>query len=291
MRRDFTIMLGFFLFASSRVCSNHDFESIKSEISHYQNLIHENAGEKSALLVKLSGLYLKDQDLEKAIWTYLEALKELNCLADEGVEDPIYQQALDLYLDHSKGNAQVISEKIISEYAPKLEKHPDSYLLGYIVAFAYANLGKFENFFKLFYNSYQHAPNHYLAHKALSILHVKLFEKSKTPEERDFQREAIVEHLGLAIQKYPNDDTLYKLSIAFSKEEQKLNMIRSALNKIIDSHIILSRTDIPFYVAQAVEAKDFALAQRFIDKMRSIYQKSRVIDNAQEYLNKHKEKH
>lgn len=291
MRRDFTIMLGSFLFASSCLFSRNDFDSIKSEISYYRNLILENTEEKSALLVRLSSLYLKDQDLEKAIQTYLEALKELNSLANEGEEDPFYQQALALYLDHSKGNAQLISEKIISEFAPKLEKHPESYLLGYIVASAYANLGKFDNFFNLFYRSYQHASNHYLAHKALAILHVKLFEKSKTTEERDRQREAIIEHLGLAIQKYSNDDTLYKLSIAFSKEEQKLSIIQSALNKIIDSHIILPRTDIPFYVAQAVEAKDYTLAQRFIDKMRSIYHKSRVIDNAQEYLNKHKEKH
>ena len=246
--------------------------------------------EKGPILTRIAKLYWKDQEQEKAFQTFLLALEEKSTDKEytlSSSEKQIYEEALKIYLDHTLGSPLKIANKILSHYSAHTKENP---LLGFIVAAAYANQGKFESFFDTFYPAYLICPDHYLAHKAKSILHIKLYERARSAKEREEQRQEIMLHLGRAIQKYPQDESLYKLQIIFASDCNKGKVLEASLNKIIDDNIIIARSDLSFYVAEAVEAKNFPLAQKFIDKARDWYQYSRVVNSAQDYLDKHKNK-
>lgn len=261
-------------------------EEIKQEIILCQKNI-EKQPHKGPLLAKLAILYLKDQNQEQAFITFLQALQESEkgkiqtSLEDES----FYREALQVYLDHSTGSPQMNAQKILTDYSGVMTKHPQAFLLGFIVSAAYANLGKYEDFMQLFYTCYQKDPDHYLAHKTQSVLYAKLYERAPNGEAREKYRLVLLEHLDLAIQRFPTDDSLYKLQLSFVSENKKAEMVLVTLNKIIHENIIIPRGDISFYVAKAVEANQLPLAQKFVDKAREWYQYSRVVSNAQAYLN------
>jgi hypothetical protein len=279
--------------ASEQLQKALDEGDYKTAIHAYQQQLEQSPlEEKGWLLKKLAIIKFKDQEQEKAFQIFLEALE----IAPDNSpacsltpdEEALYQKALSVYLDHNNGSPQIISEKIYRIYEPVLMQQPHLHLLAYLVASACANLGKYEEFFNLFYDSYCFYPNHYLAYKTKAILHIKLLERARTATERETQRWAIFQDLSKAIEKQPTDDSLYKMLIVFSPEEKKNYLLCDSLNKIIDGNMIIPRADMSFYVQKAVDAKEYALAQRFIDKAREWYRYSRVIDSAQQYLDAHK---
>ena len=123
-----------------------------------------------------------------------------------------------------------------------------------------------------------------MAYRTKAILHIKLFEKARTSQEKAEQRQKILENLRLAEGVYPQDTSLYKLQITFSSDADKLKALQSSLQKIMSENMIVPRTDILFYVSEALEAKDKKLAQQFLDKAKEWYQVSRMIDTAQEMI-------
>lgn len=267
--------------------ANGDF---KESIKHYQTLIEsapkENLGD---LKQKLAKAYYKDQNQEEAFQTFLDALdaaqvsKQEPFISDE--EQQLYQKGLDIYFDLNGGSPHEIAAKINATYRDVYDKNPNYYLIGYLLATADANLGQFNEFFDLFYRSYIHFPDHFLAYKAKAILHIKLFERGYAGQEKEKERQYVLENLHLAGEKNPGDISLYKLIILFSIDQQKANAVVSYLNKIIGRNMIISRPDIVFYVQQAVLVNQLELAQKFIDKAAEWYQYSRVINSAQDYLN------
>lgn len=267
------------------ICDEVDY---KKEITICQKQIDEAISTgKGDLLKKLSVLYYKDQNQEKAFQTFLEALemaeqKKLNTKTE--CEEKLYNEALILYFKKNEGSAEDIAEKICEQYSDVIKDYPDMHLLAYLIAIAYANLNQYEEFFNIFYDAYCFCSDHFLAYKTKAILHIKLFERARTEAERRYQQGAVCRNLELAMSKETKDDTLYKLLINFSSQEKKQATVRHCLNKILDANMIIPRSDILFFVQEAVHVQEKALAQRFLKKAHEWYPQSRIVNAAQAYL-------
>ncbi len=264
----------------------------KEAILFYQEQL-KNAplSSQGELYKKIAIASYKDQLQAEAFQAFLLSLDLAQRKSSPPVSDAeqkVYNQALKLYLDHSSLQAHETAIQIKKLCDPIFVEHPDYYLIGFLIASAEANLGHFQEFFNLFYQSYQFHPDHYLAYKTKAILHIKLFERAREDSERDSQREKIFQNTLKAIEKNPQDETLYKLMIVYAKEKDKGAAVSLYLNKIIYNNIIIPRADVAFYVQQAVMENEFALAQRFIDKAKEWYQYSKVINSAQQFLDQKK---
>lgn len=266
---------------------NIDYKKeIENQLNSLKVISKEQAG---PVKQKLAILYYRDQNHEKSFQIFLEALEDSQASPLSAVsleEQNLYEHALKIYLDPLGASPQETAEKIRTNYSSVLQEHPDYYSIGYLAAIANANLGRFPDFFKIFYQSYIHLPNHYLAYKAKAVLHIKLFEREYAGNERERQRGLVLDNLKRASEVYPQDVSLYKMILMFSIEEQKPQLVSAYLNKIIDNNMMVPRVDIAFFVQQAVSANERELAQRFIDKAKEWYHYSRVINAAQEYLKK-----
>lgn len=241
------------------------------------------ADQAAALKEKLAIAYYKDQQQEEALKVFLESLSQIKKTEPNpnGEEISLYEKALEYYLNHH-GNEAALN--IIKDYRKVYEEHPDYRLIGFFLASAYANLGRFDQFFPIFYQSYSAYPDHYLSHKTIAVLHIKLLERSRTPQEMEEQRKQINEHLQKAIDIYPQDTGLYKIIFTYAPEKEKSRVIANSIRTIIAKNIKVPRTDILYYVQQAAEQKQYDLARQFIDKAKSWYQVSKIVVAAQEYL-------
>lgn len=231
--------------------------------------------------------HLKNQEQEKAFDTFLSSLEKNDTESKPTNEElEYYNQALPLYLDHTdiKQNSLTIAQK----YAPIIKQHPEYHLLSFLVAASAANAGAYEQFFDLFHPAYRTHHNHFLAYKTLAVIHIKLFERARTPEEREKQRQKILDNISKAIDRYPTDTSMYKMQMGFAEGPQKVQIVRDSLNIIIRDNIIVPRVDIPLYIQNAVETKQYDLAQQFINKAHEWYRVSRLLTGAQEYLDRHK---
>lgn len=245
--------------------------------------------EKAAYTEELAMLYLKDQDQEHAFETFLKALDLTKApLSTPPIDEVEYKKAFTIYLDPSAESPQVTAKNLIKTLTPILKEKPDQHLLDYFVAIAYANLGKYEEFFEHFYRAYLSYPDHYLAYKTKAVLHIKLLERTRGDAERAGQRQMIMDNLLLALKREPHDTTIYRLLISFSPKEKKSEQVQLCLNKIINDNIIIPRGELMFYVMEAVDIHDLGLAQRFIDRSKEWYPKSQIITNAQKYLDARK---
>jgi hypothetical protein len=117
-----------------------------------------------------------------------------------------------------------------------------------------------------------------------------LYERSKTTEGKELQKQKIIENVLGAIDKNPNDTGLYKLIMLFASDKEKQQIVSVYLNKIVQKSMIVPRADIAFFVQQAVEVNSLDLAQQFINRAREWYHYSRVVLAAQEFLDKQKVK-
>lgn len=262
----------------------------KQAIERQRRIIEETKlNEKGEALKKLALLYLYEQNQELAFEVFLDALANAELIKPDTVvesqeETDKYAQALAIYLDHQL-SAQESSKKIVSTYAPVLQKQKND-LLSYLVAISYANLNLYHEFFDHFYSAYLSHPTHFLAYKTKAILHIKLLERRRTESERQKERCEVIAHFEKAIACEPSDLTLYKLLITFSSPEIKAKQVVQCLNKIIAGNMMVPRSDIIFYVQEAVDADERVLAQKFIDKAQIWYPQSRLVATAQEYVYK-----
>lgn len=249
------------------------------------------ATQQAELKAKLALAYYRDQEDEKAFKTYLEALDATKPLQPPTVsseEKKLYDQALKCYLDTSCPSPRETANKIRLEFSLPLAMHPDYYLLNFIVASAFANLGMFDEFFERFYISYQYYPDCYMAYKTKAILHLKLYEKAISEKDREIQRNAIFKNAKLASEKNDKDVGLYRIAITFSPEKDKQANVSAALKKIMADNIIVPRKEILFYVKEALAINQPQLAQQFVDKAKVWYEYSRMLESAQELIDKQK---
>lgn len=264
--------------------------NFKEAIYTYEKLLEEqkDIGEIKA---KLAVAHYKDQDQEKAFKIYLEALEETSAketafISEE--ESHYYKKALEIYLEAGKESSQEVAVALRKEFAPIYSMHPEYSTLGYIMAVAYANLGMYEEFFETFYHSYKNFPDHYLAVKTKGVLYIKLMERARLLEEREKYRERVLTYFREAVEKNPEDISLYRMLMVFSDEKNRSEIVKVYLKKIVDANMMVPRTDIQFYVQQAVAIGEYDLAQKFIDKSKEWYSISRMITAAQQHLDQHR---
>lgn len=265
--------------------ADNDFKRVIKQ--QHQLIEQANPQDKSELLEKLALLYLKDQEQEQAFAIFLQSLEFVKPQDPTNSTDNLdttYRRALTAYLE-SHGEATPQSAKqIIDEFGPAVKSQPAPIPLGFLVAIAYANLHRYEDFFGLFYITYVAYPEHYLAYKTKAILHIKLMERKRTEADRKLQREAVLHNLNQALTREPNDTTIYKLLITFSSPENRKLQIQHCIEKILRQNVQIPRTEIMFYVQETADNQSYVLAQQFIDRAHQWYQNSRIVTNAQTYL-------
>lgn len=261
---------------------------LKEAIAKEQSLItQESSTSRSEHKKNLAILLYKDQNPEKAFEVFLEALNEEKTKSEPPVseeEKRLYDEALKLYLDQNGEKLSSVATTVCKKYGSSIALHPEYHQLGFILAASYANLERFPEYFERFYQSYQFFPKHYLAYKGKASLHAQLFARRRTLADRRQQQELIIQNLENAINQFPADTSLYKLTIVFAPDDQKKVLINRYLNKIIDENIIIPRIEIVFYVHHALAVSETHLAQRFVNKAREWYPNSRALDAAQLYI-------
>lgn len=273
--------------ALNRMNEKHYKEAIKT----YQELIDGAQGlKKGEYLKQLAKAYYGDQEHVKAFVAFLQALDALPLEEEKkeplpsSEEKKVYAEALKIYLDPNERDPHILSLKLRDLYAGIYRLHPDYYQLGYIVAAAYANLFDFNKFFDIFFQSYQRLPHHYLAYKTKSILHIKLYERARTPEEKEKARESIVYYLEKAKIACPLDGSLYRLAIVFASEQDQVKAISSNVKEILKGSLIVPRSDLSFYFDQLLAHGMTNLATDFLAKARKWYPYSRTLDAAEEII-------
>jgi tetratricopeptide (TPR) repeat protein len=289
MRKSLTLFLLLFpLFLHA-----HELENIKQVIAGRQKALVEAASEqeRSQIYYELAVAYYEDQEIDQAFFNFLEALKrQAKCTPLEmcGEEALHYQRALEDYLTRVGKDPVHVAEELLQEYGETASQNPNFLHLNFLIATAYANLGKYDDFFHRFYRGYPYLHDTFLAYKTQGILYLRLAHHGKSFEERGcFQKEA-VHCLSLALARNPQDSGLYKVLIFLAKDEKKEELILSYLQKIVENKVSLPRSDIYLYVREAVALKAFELGQAMIDHARALYDYSRAIAAAQEYLNQHR---
>lgn len=258
------------------------------EAGHYKNAIKaidlekEKSGDSYALLAEAHYL---DQEHAKAFEAYINALSyaQKSNASPMGKEEALlYEEALKVYLDPTARDPVITSLKIRDLYAGIWRLHPEYAELGYLVAIAYANLGEYTDFFEIFYRSYKKIPDHYLSYKTQGILHLKLYDRGKTLEEKERERAFVLYFFNKAKELYPQDPSLYKMEIAFSLDKERI--LETDLKEIIDKDIVIPRADLSFYIDQLFAYGKNELAAEFLAKARKWYPYSRTLDAADDIL-------
>ena len=278
------------------VTSDPSQEQIRKmlESGHYKKVIKtidlekDKSGDSYALLAEA---YYKDQEHAKAYEAFLKALqltKKDNASLPMGKEEALlYEDALKVYLDTTARDPVFTSLKIRDQYAGIWRLHPEYAGLGYLVAIAYANLGEYTDFFKIFYRSYKKIPDHFLAYKAQGILHLKLYDRGKTLEDKELERTQVLFYFNKAKELYPQDYSLYKMQIAFSQDKE--HVLETNLKEIINRDIVIPRADLSFYIDQLFAYGKNELATEFLAKARKWYPYSRTLDAADDIIKSKKD--
>lgn len=261
---------------------------IKQAESLYTEFLKTAGDEDSAATkVRLAIAYYKDQEHEKAFKTFLDALDQtpidhLHQIPSQ--DDSLYQKALAIYLDTSGPTPDEKAQKIFHFLQTNCKQKSNDSALGYLLAVGYANRGEYDKFFDEFYKSYRLNPGHFLAFKTKAALHIKLFERSQTDQQRQEHRQQILKNANLAADIQLNDSSLYRMIMGFTEDQLKAQTLSVCLNKIINHNIVVSRLDVPYYVEIAIAFHQYELAQKFLDRAKEWYAYSRVINVAQQHL-------
>lgn len=262
----------------------------KQAIAAIENHIsNSKEAEKGILEARKAILLVRDQDFERAIQTFLKSLEGINSNSSITPNEQIlYDKALAEYLEHGASTAQQAAQHILEKYQKTLDEHPDYHLIEFLVAASYANMGRFDQFFDHFYTAYLHHSDHYFAYKTKAVLHIKLLERARTDAERRAQRTEILKNIHLAMQRYPQDHSLYKLLIHFSDQEKLHETVTKVLQKIIEKNIVVPRSDIAYYVRKALDVGERGLAKTFVEKAQDWYKYSRALETAENMIKQEK---
>ncbi len=275
MRKSFLLL---FLFSSLYAAS---FEEAKYEIAQCQQELDKDP-KNSGAHFRLALAYHQDQELNRAFKHFLLSLEYME--AKEPLSLEPYKELLELYL--TQGGIDPI--RTAHEMIKKYEGEEQSTALNFILAMAYANLGEYDAFFSRFYAGYAHLKETFLAYKTQGILYLRLSQHAGGPEERHTYQEDAFRYLSLALERNAHDASLYKILIFLAKDEKNDALVQTYLQKMVANGVALPRSDIYLYVREAVALDEFGIAQSIIDKARQLYEYSRAITAAQEYLNQHR---
>lgn len=269
----------FFLLSTMHADAPADIEYGPLQKTLLSQIASAQKSAKRDLQLQLACLYINDQKEEEAFKTFLEALfhvpEQSHIISKH--ELSLYQDALSYYLEQSSLSPQERGVELEKRVLPILQDHPEYVEVRFLLAASFANQQKYCDFFKHFFTAYKASKTSFMAYRTLAILHIKLFEKARTIEEKNIQRNELQSYLKKAIHVYGVDPTLYKLQIVFAAPKDKKQVVREVLGEIIRSNVVIPRGDIPFYIHESLEQNDRASARCFLDKTEAHYQYSRII--------------
>lgn len=282
-----------FMATHSWVCSLYEPLNEEEKASLQQLTAEASSGHTNSSLLhfKLALLYHRDQEQEKGFYYFVKALElakpHANYVPSE--QDNVdYQEALGIYLAAQGTDVQQGCNIILKRYADKVAQNASLPQLSFIVAAAFANKGDYINSHKLFYASYGLLPEHYLAHKMLAILHLKLMEKLMPGKERQNLQLKIEHHLKKAIQAEPSDPLLYKLWLLHSPVKEKQTLIRQVLEMLTQKNVVINRADLSFFIGQGLLLEDLSTLKSFILKAKERLPHSRLLAEAEKNLEIHR---
>jgi len=247
--------------------------------------------EKAQVCYELAQAYYQDQEIEKSFCHFLEALKNVDRQSPYDLSDQekgFYQAALVDYLALSGFEPQQEAERLLASYDIQAQEHPEFLHLNFLLATAYANLGKYDLFFEKFYKGFPYLHDSFIAFKTQGILYLKLFQRTALPEEKKVFHELASHHLDTALERNSQDASLYKILISLAKDADDIEKVRVYLKKMAHSRLPIARGDICLYVKEAVSIGEYDVAQAMIDRASEQYAFSRSCLAAQEYLNQNK---
>lgn len=253
----------------------------KAAISELRALIEKK--QTSELLLALSICQLKDQQEEEALKTFMLSLDK--AYSKEGVkmsarEEAAYKELLPLYL----ANAQELDQKLETLF----KNHSDYHHCQFLLAAKCANERRYEPFFYLFYQSYCSYPESHMAYKTQGVVASLILQRAKSAEEKEHWRKEALTHFQKAMQLCPEDTGLCRMMIFTATDKERKEVVRLVISHIIDTNSKIARGDIPFYINYALLVDEKELAERLLDKAKTWYEYSRIIQEMQTLISQHK---
>ncbi len=290
----FSMLLGVILFfALSTLGNAAEPAEIKQTIFSKKQALQKasSGGEKASIFYDLARAYYEDQEIAQAFMHFLEALKRVDkrapCVMVQA-EKNIYEPALANYLAHVGRCPEKAASELLDQYGEVAAAHSDYVHLNFLIATAFANLGSYDAFFERFYRGYPYLSDSFLAYKTQGILYLRLSQLSSSMELRHtFQQEA-AHLLTAALERNAKDASIYKVLVLLAKDKKDDTLIRTYLHGMVTHETPVPRGDISFYVREAVALCEWRTCQAIIDQARALYDYSRAVSAAQEYLNQNK---
>ena len=267
--------------------------AIKQTILSKKQALHKASceREKAPLFYELARVYHKDQEIAQAFIHFLEALKRVEKQASYTMsleEKKVYESALSNYLAQGGHNPEAAAQELLNSYGEMAAAHSDYLHLNFLIATAYANLGRYDDFFELFYRGYPYLSDSFLAYKTQGILYLRLSQLSSSMEVRQTFQEEASRLLTRAWERNGKDAGLYKVLVLLAKDQKDDTLVRTYLGELVAHETPIPRGDISFYVREAVRLGEWEVCQIIVDQARALYDYSRAVSAAQEYLNQSK---
>ncbi|MBS0655710.1 MAG: hypothetical protein JSR46_08030 [Verrucomicrobia bacterium] len=239
---------------------------------------------RSDLYLSLAALYVRDQQEELGLASFAKALKTAKPVkkVPTQAERTLFDELLPVYL-HPKDGKESLEERL----TPILRDHPDYLYMQFFAATLSANKKKFEEFFSYFYRSYLSYPDCYMAYKSQGVLASLLLQRVREVHEKEFWRREALSYFRLACKEMPQDIGLYKMLICTAGAQEKKETVSFCLEAIIAADAVVPRGEIPFYIQEALQVQDKALAEKLLKKATSWYQYSRIIQDLQRQIDEH----
>lgn len=293
------IVIALFLTVSNLQASsnlNKQFEQIdlkienrefKEALDAYTTLIEKHPEKRSDILLKQAVCYVKDQELERGLATFIEAIESAPKKRSFLPPSKQYKKALEIYLSQSEESPTKVARKIQDEFLNDFKNEAD---LGFILAASHALLGNYTEFMVTFYASYVKNADHYMVDRTLGMVYLKLVKFAKSHDEKNKLREQGYHAFKTALRKNPKDAILFRLTLLLTNSEEKSNLLKENLNIILKEDTMLARVDLFPYVREALVHGYDDLAEQLIEKARAYYPFSRSLDATQSYFEEHQTK-
>ncbi len=258
---------------------------IKKEICSLHDQLEKSVTKKetSEILFHLALAYEKDQEVDKAFFSFLEALKNLPISSEKlELDEALGKEALTYYFQEVTAHPIEGSKQLIEKYGSLGSTSQP--LLKLVLAAAYANLGEYPFFFTHFYEAYPFVWDTFLSYKLQSTLCLRLGQREPQLQKKESLQKEAMAFLQKALEKKA-DPSLYKILIALAEEKGEEDMLFHSLQALITNKVIFPRSELFWYVQEAVSIEAYELAQELIDYAHLHYPVSKAVDAAQEYLN------
>lgn len=265
-----------------RVLEAQDRGEYKVAISELQALVAQKP--TAELYLTLAVCYLRDQQEEEAFKTYIKCLEKAKAPSNTAPSNKVmssrekaaYEELLGLYI--------VNSPELESKLTATMSSHPDYHHVQFFLASSSANSRRYEPFFYLFYQSYCSYPDSHMSYKTQGVIASLILQRAKSPEEKEVWRRQALTSLGHALEICPQDKGLHKMLVYTASEKEKVQVVQLVFRKIIEANTPIERTEIPFYINHAISVKEFELAQQLLDKAKTWYEYSRIIQEMQDLI-------